>query len=358
MLPSTISPARLPIGEVVVTAVTLLDATPGDDAGRNLADLYDAVGDAATRSGGRFAGGNGATAIALHPPDEAAGAINATISLLEQHPQGLAVGVAFGEITWAGQPRSIVPTGPVATACRLADLANTGTILLDLDLVAVTPLHRIASDAGQRCGRRLADYLSEPHALPSQDRQRIGFVELLWDSHSHGIRPRAMSDLAWWRAPDPQPAPESGPPDPPRGSPWHRGRLRSWNRDRQRGIIATDDDRRFYVDDRFLAVTSPPAIGDHVWFVPRPALIAGRNPVAAAVISVGPPLLLADDQPDPLSVTVTDPAGVTASVPLTPGGEPSGAAATIVLDRRSFVAVPSPVPGADAIGSDLQTTRC
>jgi hypothetical protein len=98
--------------------------------------------------------------------------------------------------------------------------------------------------------------------------------------------------------------------------------LRSWNVERQYGLIVADDGESFYVDDRFLACEAVPPLGSEVWFRPRPALIEGKNRVAAMVMAVGGTLAVpADAAIERHKALVRDQAGNTGILVYAGGGE-------------------------------------
>lgn len=214
--------------------------------------------------------------------DSAHDAINAAIDVQQAHQSDrpsaawLATGIATGPVT-----RLDGDFGPIGAtverARQLAVAANAGAVLADLDTIVSAQLHQIRSMRGQAEGRRPLDYLSPQGWLPTRAPTRpVQYHEVIWDTYPHGLRPDLLNVPT-------QPAPATG--GRSTETAWMRGRLRNWNRDRQHGFIATDDGEFFYVDDRFLASDAPPAVGSEVLFSPRPALIPGKNRVAALVTS-------------------------------------------------------------------------
>ncbi|MBI2703897.1 MAG: hypothetical protein HYX32_01200 [Actinobacteria bacterium] len=221
--------------------------------------------------------------------DSAHRAINSAIAVQERQKLAnaarqprLGIGLAAGPV------RRLEPDGaPVgATVDRarwLAMMANDGAVLVDIDTVSSAPLHQIRSAAGAAGGRTALGYLSEPCWLPASPQAPIRYYEIVWDVTTRGLRPDALSSAA--RAADASSSITV--PEPDVGSGWKLGWLRSWNSERQHGLIVADDGELFYVDDRFLAGDEVPPVGAEVRFRPRPSLIEGKNRVAAMVVTVG-----------------------------------------------------------------------
>jgi len=75
-------------------------------------------------------------------------------------------------------------------------------------------------------------------------------------------------------------------PDAWGGRRWRRGVVRSVTDDGHHGFLIDDTDQFHYFDRRHLLGTTP-APTTIVWFVSRPPLIEGRNPVADPVLELG-----------------------------------------------------------------------
>ncbi len=67
---------------------------------------------------------------------------------------------------------------------------------------------------------------------------------------------------------------------------WRRGVVRSVTDDGHHGFLIDDDDQFHYFDRRHL-LGGTPLPSTIVWFVSRPPLIEGRNPVADPVLELG-----------------------------------------------------------------------
>jgi hypothetical protein len=263
--------------QVVLDVAVGADRPPDWQPDELFASIATLVADHGGRDGQVFAD----QASYVFPLTHAAGALSTGIHL--QHAQqqpgavGVTIGIALGPVpgVTAGHGGR---GGPAARTARyLAGLANVGAILVDLDTVAAANLHAVSVPALADRAACSFGSIAQGH-LPGRHRP-FEFVELVWDVHPRGLNPSALNPVLHW-------------PDPPAGDPadgtdsssrWLPGVVRSWNREREHGFIVAGEEF-FYFDDRFVADPALPAVGTAVVFQARPALIEGKNRVAALVL--------------------------------------------------------------------------
>jgi len=80
--------------------------------------------------------------------------------------------------------------------------------------------------------------------------------------------------------------------------------VRCWFSNKGRGVLAArpgalDGVREYYFDRRFLVDPGPIEEGNSVFFLPRPPMAGGRNPVAAMVVVEGAMIKASVDHVDP-----------------------------------------------------------
>lgn len=224
---------------------------------------------------------------------DADGALNAAILLQEglrsepMHRVRCAIGLATGPTHRLEADAVSVLGDTVAAAHHLAEAANAGAVLADLDTIAAANLFELRSSLGEQRRRTHREYVTPVGYLPVAGQPApLAFVEVIWDEDARGIRATALRHLAWWQM---GPRAET-PVRDTAAQEWETGRARSWNPSRRHGFIMSSSGEFFYVDDRFIVGGDSVAVGAEVWFVPKPALIEGKNRIATTVLSGQRPL--------------------------------------------------------------------
>lgn len=232
--------------------------------------------------------GNATFTFAITDADDALNvAIRIQEALRSEPAQRLrcAIGLATGPTHRIEADAVSVLGESVAAAHHLAEAANAGAVLADLDTIAAANMFELRSAMGERHRRTHREYVTPVGYLPVAGQPApLAFVEVIWDEDPRGIRATALRDLAWWQLG--ATAPEAVPVRPAPGRQhWDHGRVRSWNPTRRHGFIISDDGEFFYVDDRFIVGGDSVAVGTEVWFVAKPSLIEGKNRIATTVLS-------------------------------------------------------------------------
>jgi len=239
--------------------------------------------------------GNATFTFAITEADDA---LNAAIRIQEvlrsdtTHRVRCAIGLATGPTHRLESDAVSVLGDSVAAAHHLAEAANAGAVLADLDTIAAANLFEVRSSMGEQRRRTHHDYVTPVGYLPVAGKPApLAFVEVIWDEDARGIRTTALRDLAWWQvAPHPHPPASDVVVSTDSDHPWETGRVRSWNPSRHHGFIVSTRNEFFYVDDRFIVGADILTVGAEVWFVPKPSLIEGKNRIATTVLSNDRPL--------------------------------------------------------------------
>ena len=239
--------------------------------------------------------GNATFTFAITDADEALNTAIRIQEALHSEPSRrvrCAIGLATGPTHRLEADDVSVLGESVAAAHHLAEAANAGAVLADLDTIAAANLFEVRSSTGERRRRTHREYVTPVGYLPVAGQPApLAFVEVIWDEDARGIRITALRDLAWWQVAPHRPATvDDGFEPAPRDHPWESGRVRSWNPSRSHGFIVSTKNEFFYVDDRFIVGADSLSVGAEVWFVPRPSLIEGKNRIATTVISNERPL--------------------------------------------------------------------
>lgn len=306
--------------ERVVIEASISDSLRSADPSSDPSLFLEDAGATATALGGMFDLIGPRNAVFTFGRRDAGDALNAAIRMQEaslRHGElggtRCAIGIALGTTRTTDASNGGLLGQGAAAARRLADAANPGAVFVDIDTIAAANLLDVSSHIGRLQHRTHHDYLGPVGHLPATTAgHTITFVELVWDERPHGLRPDALGDLAWWRAPSPRPE-----------DPWRTGTVRSWNEGRQHGFIVSDNEF-FYFDDRFLVTTDPPPVGSQVWFHARPPLIAGKSRLAVTILQHDHHLPTLDATGDGPATQVADRAGnrgvLLVGAPSGPGG--------------------------------------
>lgn len=231
--------------------------------------------------------------------DAATAAINDAIQIQEALDDGVnarvvnmacSVGIATGKVVrFETRPGDYDYLGtPIDEAARLCSVSSPQAIFVDTATIDSAQMNRIVAKVGDALNRTPGEYKG---AVQKANLKGFGapvdYHEILWSRQPFGIKSSAITS-AIDTAPTGSRVPSTAPTvlGTGRGGRGQRGVVRAWDAENHRGFIETTDGKTFYTDMRFVVSDDELAIDDVVYFVAQEPMVAGRSPVAGAVIAL------------------------------------------------------------------------
>jgi hypothetical protein len=348
--PELIDPAA-EVAEAVLLTVAISDRDAigwriDEDAWLSAFDAVVANASAAIgRNHGQFERLRSDGMVARVPAEHAASAIVAAVELQMQLQQeclpGCGVGLAYGRVHRLSARSDELVGATVDRSERLAEAAGPGAVLVDRACVIAANMHEVLASVG-RPGAALDDLVGPEQLLPVGRTAVHAYVEINWGTEPRGLRPSAISRLAQLPLAPDRLADAEVAHTPPASDVAVGGQVRTWNRDTARGFVLADDGEFLYVDDRFVATQGAPPVGERAWFIPRPALIEGKNRVAACVVVRGG-TMAADHRGTDGQVVASDRTGAAMCIEPLGGGDEVARATRFRIDASPTGPVAVPV---------------